>query len=777
MHLQMKMEVKMPDRIKNLSVQGFRGATQPLDLKFDDNKSVILIFGENGTGKSTIVDALECVGNGTTTFLDDWKLGKGKRKESYIPTLGKSLTDVNITLGFGNQTYNATLNAKGIKLCTTPERPQIKVLRRKSLQAFIDADPAQRYREVSTFLDIPQIESSEASLRQAYKEAKEVFEFSTRATAQAQETLHGLWEAEGSPGLAKEFKNAEAWARKQSKVEIGSIEKKLGELKSGVKLIESLKANLQNYRQAKRELDQAEKELKQAEENLVAVESNAAQSNAKLVTLLEDAKTYLKANPDTTCPVCEETKIEPENLIKRLEQRITDMAGIKQANDAKNRAQKNQQTKTSLLERLEGNLLKAAEGAQLHFEQDAVQQTVIQKQRVDDIAKAIETSIALSDALAARQAELQTQLDSIQKQCHTLTSIKQLVSTLDEKAIGAKKAEQLQKKLEQAVEIVETKRKAYVKTILLDIAQAVDGLYQKIHPHENIGQLKLKLDERQRGSLIYGVAFGEEQDAPPQPYYSESHLDTLGLCIFLALAKRGEANRTVIVMDDVLGSVDQQHLKLTLDMLLQEADSFSQIVITTHYRPLRNRFIRSRTGSSKVDLLDLKSWTLDNGVRSVTPKLAIDELEALLDDDDVSRSQIAMDAGMLLENMLDYISLHYGLRMTRKPEPLYTLNELYSAVRAIKNWKIIRDDIETEIKPLLDALGENLPVRNEVGAHYNVNGELLSDKEIKEFGQATLLLARSLTCHSCSGMPEKRDKQTGDWVCQCKTIHMQPTQI
>lgn len=767
----------MPDRIKNLRVQGFRGATQPLDLKFDDSKSVILIFGENGTGKSTIVDALECVGNGTATFLNDWKLGKGKRKESYIPTLGKSLADVNITLEFGDKTYNATLNSKGIKLCTTPARPKIKVLRRKSLQAFIDADPAQRYKEVSSFLDIPQIEASEASLRQAYKEAKEVYEFSTRATAQAQETLHGLWEAEGSLGLGKEFKNAVAWARKQSKVEIGALEKDLGDLKSGVKLIESLKTNLQSYRQAKRELDQAEKGLKQAEENLAAVESNAVQSNAKLVTLLEDAKSYLKASPDTTCPVCEETKIEPENLIQRLDQRITDMASIKQANDTKSQAQKNQQTKSSLLQRSEENLLKAAEGAQLHFEQDADQQTSIQKQRVDNIAKAIELSITLSDDLAARQVELQTQLDNTQKQCHTLTSIKQLVSTLDGKASGAKQAERLQKRLEQAVKIFETKRKAYVETVLVEIAQAVDSLYQKIHPQENIGQLKLKLDKGQRGSLVYGVAFGEQKDIQPQPYYSESHLDTLGLCIFLALAKRGEAKRTVVVLDDVLGSVDQQHLKLTLDMLLEEADSFSQIVITTHYRPLRNRFIRSRTGSSKVDLLDLKSWTLDKGIRSLAPNLAIDELEALLDDDDVPRSQIAMDAGMLLENMLDHISLHYGLRMTRKPEPLYTLNELYSAVRAIKNWKTIRDDIETEIKPLLDALGENLPVRNEVGAHYNVNGELLSDKEIKEFGQATLLLARSLTCHSCTGMPENRDKQTGDWVCQCKTIHMQPTQI
>jgi len=38
----------MPDRIKQLKIDGFRGATQPLDLKFDENKPVVLIFGHQG---------------------------------------------------------------------------------------------------------------------------------------------------------------------------------------------------------------------------------------------------------------------------------------------------------------------------------------------------------------------------------------------------------------------------------------------------------------------------------------------------------------------------------------------------------------------------------------------------------------------------------------------------------------------------------------------------------------------------------------------------------
>ena len=194
----------MTDRIRRLKIDGFRGTTQPLDLEFDVNKPVVLIFGENGTGKSTIVDAIEAVGAGSTTFLDNWKLGKGNRKENHIPALGKTFSDVGISLEFGSNTYAAELTPKGLQLCNTAKRPVVKVLRRKSLQAFMDADPAQRYKEVGKFLDIPQIEASEASLREALREAEKNYEQAVSANNQALENLQGLWEAEGSPGIQQQ---------------------------------------------------------------------------------------------------------------------------------------------------------------------------------------------------------------------------------------------------------------------------------------------------------------------------------------------------------------------------------------------------------------------------------------------------------------------------------------------------------------------------------------------------------------------------------------------
>jgi len=50
--------MKMP--LQQLTIGGFRGATQLVEIKFED-KPVVMIFGENGTGKTTIVDAIDFV--------------------------------------------------------------------------------------------------------------------------------------------------------------------------------------------------------------------------------------------------------------------------------------------------------------------------------------------------------------------------------------------------------------------------------------------------------------------------------------------------------------------------------------------------------------------------------------------------------------------------------------------------------------------------------------------------------------------------------------------
>ena len=81
------------DRIKIIKLSYFRGATKPLKIDFDPSKSMTMIFGENGTGKSTLVDALDFVFNKDCGSL---KEKSSTNIQSHLPALGSKPNDVNV---------------------------------------------------------------------------------------------------------------------------------------------------------------------------------------------------------------------------------------------------------------------------------------------------------------------------------------------------------------------------------------------------------------------------------------------------------------------------------------------------------------------------------------------------------------------------------------------------------------------------------------------------------------------------------------------------------
>ncbi|MDL1898015.1 hypothetical protein FBQ82_17305, partial [Anaerolineae bacterium CFX7] len=62
--------------LEKLTIEHFRGAVKPFTLKFDPTKKLTIIYGENGTGKSTICDALDLLSSGQVGSLANRGLGK-----------------------------------------------------------------------------------------------------------------------------------------------------------------------------------------------------------------------------------------------------------------------------------------------------------------------------------------------------------------------------------------------------------------------------------------------------------------------------------------------------------------------------------------------------------------------------------------------------------------------------------------------------------------------------------------------------------------------------
>jgi hypothetical protein len=285
-----------------------------------------------------------------------------------------------------------------------------------------------------------------------------------------------------------------------------------------------------------------------------------------------------------------------------------------------------------------------------------------------------------------------------------------------------------------------------------------------------------------KGSLELEADF-QGRDVPPQAYYSDSHLDTLGVCVFLALAKYYNEDDTIVVLDDVITSVDQTHLERLMQLLHDEAANFNQIIITTHYRVWRDRYLFASGPVKNIQLLELLHWSIPRGIRSAKSKLSIEELEDSLKSAPVARQTIASLAGILLESLLDHITFKLRCYLPRQAEPNFTLGDLCGALSKKLKSVLKIEKIATTGAPdarmladLIAPLEDTVWIRNWVGCHFNALGMAISDSEVVNFGNRTLELAKAMICDDCGQIPS-RNKSGSYWECHCGKAKLYPLQL
>jgi hypothetical protein len=185
-------------KVSKIALVGFRGATVSVEVNFDPSKPVALIFGENGTGKSTIADAFDFLCNRSYGSLSNCSLGQSAKK--YVASLGSSASDVSVTITAESSSWVATLGNDGPIVSPNTGYPDAQVLRRKTILKLIEAVPKARFEELKGFVAVPNVEKAEGALRDAVRLTKTEFDQCSVAFGQAKDYLEELWKAEGKPG-------------------------------------------------------------------------------------------------------------------------------------------------------------------------------------------------------------------------------------------------------------------------------------------------------------------------------------------------------------------------------------------------------------------------------------------------------------------------------------------------------------------------------------------------------------------------------------------------
>lgn len=779
-----RTEIK-PRRIERISIKKFRGATTSTDLTLDPTKPIIMIFGENGTGKSTIIDAIDFVCNESHGSLGERSSTNAKK---HLPAIGCDASEMVVGIGSGEDTWNAVLGSRKVQVIGPEPRLTAHVLRRSQLLRLIEAPAAERYKEMRKFIDVEGVESCEQSLSAALKSANQRLEIEIRSKQDAEDALRELWHAEGRPGAPAG--DAMSWAAERAKANTASLESRRS-------LVNGLTAALDDFLIERRKVDEARSDLTARNEALSAlrceVESAGsldAGASMSLITVLEDAQRYLAAPDDKEkCPVCEQA-VSADDLRERIAARLSAVTQLRELGNRLRAAETALGNSTAVLASCESSLAKAGRhlrASALAARESDVPTSVVRWEECepylaippegvpDDPGKAN----CLAEVLRPSRETLAEYAEQLSAEINQFNAISQNYRRVLDGDERIRDAETVARNLASALKVVRWQRLSFIQNVLEKVNDNCNEFYSCLHPDEALGDIHLHMDDKQRGSLLQGATFEGEFDVPPQAYYSESHLDTLGFCLFLAVAKHYSKGNAVIALDDIFTSVDSVHLSRIIDLLTKVSSVFDQVIITTHFRQWRDRYRTSQGPGRYAQLIELHKWSLNGGVRTFDTKICIDELAGKLKAEPFDRQGIASQSGVLLEAVLDRLTIILRCHLPRLQNGGYTLGDYFNSLMKLSESLVIRrhdgggvvqPSEEVFIKPLFDAVNALTFIRNQVGCHFSAVGSDIADADVETFGDSTVKFVSALVCPHCGDMP--RQKESNYFKCSCGRIRL-----
>jgi recombinational DNA repair ATPase RecF len=135
-------------------------------------------------------------------------------------------------------------------------------------------------------------------------------------------------------------------------------------------------------------------------------------------------------------------------------------------------------------------------------------------------------------------------------------------------------------------------------------------LYRELHADDE-GRFGAKIEPKEAG-LNFEVDFYGRGTHPPHALHSEGHQDSMGLCLFLALAERlTKGLIDLVVLDDVVMSVDAGHRR-RLCYLLAKCFPERQFLITTHDKTWAKQLQAEGVVKSEGSI-EFYNWCLESG--------------------------------------------------------------------------------------------------------------------------------------------------------------------
>ncbi len=754
----------------------------------------LIVYGPNGVGKSSIIDALEAVIANRSSLFQENRAGVNWEAASQHILGGPASATVHGKLSAKPaQLMLGVAPAEELKPWVTAGRAASFVLRRYMLLDFINAQPKDRYGLIERFLNLKEFLFLETGLKQLCDSLETTSVSGSTQISILQQRVRqvfGLSAIDPIDGktltAALQAKLVEAGmpatdADVADLTKLGNaLDAELGgdEVSNRLAALGAAKANLRELTDVVLLMPLYTEVLLAADELTKAL---AASANKVPVELLEAAQTHVASHLADSCPICEQP-VDPAALLKQLEKRIVgDEAVSLAAKTLDGRLKSLSKEALAALQKYKAvavgwiNLgigdLPAVYGAAQKLLEDL---TKLTKQT------AASTAGAIKAAFPAAQCKFTDELACVEEAIVAagggerrtrLVDAKGYASSLEKDvpnlALLIAKQKTLAMRMAAATQIHDhavDARKEAVQAIADRVANLANSYYEDVHPGEGIAKSKLAVRAGASASMNLTTSF-YGKDSNPLLYYSESHLDTLGLCYFLAIRKLEVVDNPVfklLLIDDVLHSVDADH-RVRLARLLQTHFGEMQLVLVTHDRIFYDR-LREILGSG-YKYLAITAWSLKTG-----PALsdALTDLDVVTDPSariGKSHTDIAAASGRFMEHILKKIAEGLQIPLQARFSREHDLGSLWPPVaKALKKHK----GFLTKHPTLAAELDDNDWVRNKIGAHDNDAESPVAPKEVTAFADKLAALHQATSCGSCGSIIKKSGADS--WRCDCSKL-------
>ena len=643
----------MATKINEINLKGIRGTKDTLKLPLNGKSA--LLYGDNGTGKSSISDSLEWFFTDKVEHLNSLEIDlKEALRNAKIDASVKS----EVALFFTNNKVDATKNIyyKKTKLVSdfnntsedftkfyTDTKKENLILRFKNLTNFVDNTKTEKLKYLSEIIGFSEVSKKKEVLQKCFNTIKSEI---TKQNFEGQKSnLQRILIEKIGASISQEQNFIDKLNEKIKPLNIGFEIKVLEDINKVLTHLTSPENNKLNLELAFLENIQNNLNLLKSEIGFINSEYGKYYLEFEKIALdvqsimqtffkelLNSGKNVItKYHKEDSCPLC----LQPKNIeelqseiTKRLEEIEESSKKLNDFNKSKTLVSEIALERTKRIDALLQNPdVNSDENKALKIDIQKIKDKIGAFQNASTIKVTSGEKISEPEKINLLEDDFNFQAQILERISKIKEVLKNNSTILYNEISSAKEAFLNIRLIEKQKGILENqqnslkiiydefikKQKEGLENFITTFSGKINEFYQFMNPNEPFQELKIVTigEDDELNGLTIEYKYEGNWVSPPQKYFSESHLNCFGLSFFLASVIAFNKESKFVVLDDVISSFDSTHRKKFADLIIEKFNDY-QFIVLTHEREWFDNMIKPLAKKKGWYINEIK-WSEDKG--------------------------------------------------------------------------------------------------------------------------------------------------------------------